>query len=971
MREFLGWSAPLLHSVADRLLGAADEWGAWGGVGGRGVLDLSRLLVVLSGARAGRRLKELLVDRAEEAGCGLCPPQIITAGQLPERLYAVRRAPPPPALVHLAWREALEGLERASLLELLEWPEDPGATAPRAAAALAGTVERLYREVSAAGCGFREVAGRSRELAHSDGRRWLLLAQAEVRYHARLASHDLEDLSRSRRSALAAGRITLGKRELWVACVPDLAPIVRAFLTRLASGGWAGALRILVGAPAELAYGFDALGCVVPGAWEEVRAGIPDESIRVASRPGAQADAVIRRLSELPGPPSAEEITIGVPDEGVIPYLAGRLFGHGIHTRYSGGRPLAGTGTFRLLADLASYIEEPTVDAFGSLLRYPVIAEELARRMGARAAPWAATVDRYQTLHLQARIGREDALPAGGEWGARPLQPSVEGLRDALWDLLADWTGRRTLGQWVPHMAELIRTLLVRHSSAVGLSSAEEGELEAFAGEAGRVLGEFEVLPAGLDAPVGGGEALSFLLDRLSGQTVPPTEGKDAIELLGWLELALDDAPHMIVCGVNEPHLPESAPLDPFLPPSLRRALGLPDDRGRFARDLLYLRTIRETRAGVTLIAGRWDARGNPLRPSRLLFAEDEATVIERVRRCFGERTPEAESPDPKGSAPGGGAGDGDGFPLPPQRLISAAGLPARIPVTAFRSYLSDPYRYALESVLRLERVDDQARELDPLGFGTLAHTVLGRFAGHDVATSSSCAEIEAALDEILDLEVAARFGSRRLPALSRQIRHLRDRLRAFARWQAGWVAKGWRIRRAEVAPRGDGASLLLDGRSVMLAGTLDRVDHNEQTDEWCVLDYKTGEVSREPEKMHRKGSPPEWTDLQLPLYRFLAGGLEGDGGGPLIPPEALRHLHVGYVVIPRDLRVRELFADWDDADFVDAERRAGELMREILDNRFEYDPERWTARADDPLAAVVGGRVLTVPGGPAAEEGG
>ena len=121
------------------------------------------------------------------------------------------------------------------------------------------------------------------------------------------------------------------------------------------------------------------------GAWFRAcgrRCGPGSRTIRVAARPGAQADAVIRRLSELPGPPSAEEITIGVPDEGVIPYLAGRLSGHGIHTRYSGGRPLAGTGTFRLLADLASYIEEPTVDAFGSLLRYPVLAEELARRVG-------------------------------------------------------------------------------------------------------------------------------------------------------------------------------------------------------------------------------------------------------------------------------------------------------------------------------------------------------------------------------------------------------------------------------------------------------------------------------------------------------------------------------------------------------------------------------------------------------------
>ena len=44
-RRFLGWERPILHSVAEQLLDAADDGGP---------LDLSRMLVVFPGARAGR-----------------------------------------------------------------------------------------------------------------------------------------------------------------------------------------------------------------------------------------------------------------------------------------------------------------------------------------------------------------------------------------------------------------------------------------------------------------------------------------------------------------------------------------------------------------------------------------------------------------------------------------------------------------------------------------------------------------------------------------------------------------------------------------------------------------------------------------------------------------------------------------------------------------------------------------------------
>ena len=49
--------------------------------------------------------------------------------------------------------------------------------------------------------------------------------------------------------------------------------------------------------------------------------------------------------------------------------------------------------------------------------------------------------------------------------------------------------------------------------------------------------------------------------------------------------------------------------------------------------------------------------------------------------------------------------------------------------VTAFGRFLSSPYQFYLERIARLETLDDRARELDPMHFGSLAHDVLLLFA--------------------------------------------------------------------------------------------------------------------------------------------------------------------------------------------------------------------------------------------------
>ena len=87
----------------------------------------------------------------------------------------------------------------------------------------------------------------------------------------------------------------------------------------------------------------------------------------------------------------------------------------------------------------------------------------------------------------------------------------------------------------------------------------------------------FQAIPRGLDSECSAAAALKLFLEEAAGARIPERPDAAAVEVLGWLELHLDDAPAVILASVNDPWLPESVSADPFLPDALRRVLGLAD----------------------------------------------------------------------------------------------------------------------------------------------------------------------------------------------------------------------------------------------------------------------------------------------------------------------------------------------------------------------------------------------------------
>ncbi|MEO8496019.1 MAG: PD-(D/E)XK nuclease family protein, partial [Planctomycetota bacterium] len=888
-RIFLGLDQPALPAAADYLLGRYRDGS---------VANLRDVIVVVPGRRAGRRLLEILVEKSEAGGLLLTPPLIETVGMLPEQLYTPQRPFADDLTQDLAWTRALQTTPNEELLPVI--PNPPRDDEDDRWFELGRTFRRQHVELAADGINFRGVAERGPALdGFLDTQRWEAMATVQDRFHRLLDELGLWDKQTARLVAIKESECTTN-RDLIVVGTVDMNVATRQMLEQVAER-----VTALIFAPQAWSDRFDEHGCLVPSVWQEVDIPLTAAQVDVVSSPNDQALAVLRQLARYDGRYGADEITIGVPDERLIPDIERVLKTRGLVTRWGPGRALLEAGPCTLMTSLADYLDTEHFSGFAAFVRHPDVEAWLTQQ---RVPPgWLSELDEYHAEHLPYRLRTRWLGPTKKSARLQDAYAAVKKLVKMVGGKelpIADWS------------APLLRVMAEIYGSRQ-LQRHEPTDRATLAACEGirDTLAAYSSIPTSLQPRLSAARAIRWTLDQLSGQPNPVAADESAIEMLGWLELPLDDAPALIVTSLNEAFIPESLNSDLFLPNQLRSQLGLLDNSRRYARDAYALTVMLASREDLRVVVGRRNHDGDPLVPSRLLFATDAADIAQRALHFFRAIAEEAGGQVSASENPTIPTSEGLQVPRP-QPLHEPL---THMSVTSFRDYIACPYRYYLRHILRLRAANDHADELDGGAFGSLAHEVLHEFGKGSERDSTDVDLIRSTLHAALERCVAKNFGRDAMAVVHVQVEQLRLRLNAFAERQAKWAEDGWRIEHTEVpTDQHQHAELMVDGQPMQLTGRIDRIDVNTETGERIVLDYKTSDTSKRPEDAHQQRG--EWVDLQLPLYRHLvrALGIEGP-------------LRLGYVTLSKDTsQIDFRLAEWTADDLDRADQLAYEIIRAV-----------------------------------------
>ncbi len=911
-RIWLGWEGPVLRRAADALLDRAkpDDLGA---------ADLSRWIVVTPGARAGRTLLSMLVEAAHQRRTPVLPPVFTTPGEIGIALLRPSGMPVGEFSGPLLWESALRSIEPHILSGLIRSAPDPEDGASWAA--IGAMFSAHHRTLCGEMLLFHDVAARlDVDAMPEEADRWRIASLVQMRYLALVQESGLLDQPFALFESIRAGLHSQDKVPLVLVGVTELAHAPRSAIALGASPCLA-----FVTAPASYEDDFDHMGCLRTDRWLERDLQIDEDAIRIAEDPADAALAAFEAIAEWDSRFAPSEIVVGALEPSAPGALEREAALHeNVRVRNAAGRSLATSQPVHLLNLLADLIAHRSYEALGAAIRQPDLARWITRWIHRRTGRRLGLSRILRVLDDH----RCQTLLSSFDEGAHPdpLDLVLRALR-----VLLRHTGfarARDRKLTLAEASSLGADLLARiYASRRITPHTESGQVLSEACERVRDLAEqADILHASAIGAVRNRINISDAWHTIAGLiaqgAAPPPPDDSAIELLGWLELTLDPAPAVVVVGVNEGVLPSSRLADALLPDSLRSRLGITSDATRLGRDRFLLECIIRARNPdcTRLIVLKRDLDGSPMQPSRLLFRDDSQRIAHRLARITEEAPDRHRCTQLQRHLV---AGARDLFAMPPRLDIWEP--VRRMSVTSFGRYLRSPFAFYLERVLHLDEIDDRTTEFDAMSFGTLVHNVLERFGNSETRLETHPDHIDDALQSSLTELVHDQFGSSPRAPIQIQIESVRRRLEAFAKRQAERCEQGWRIQKAEWKPENGVIDFIVDALPMTVSGKIDRIDYNEQTGQWALLDYKTGSAARSAKSAHQTRDG-YWRDLQLPLYRHLAAAIIGDA-----VPE------LGYISLSRDLDAIKFDpAGWEQADLDQADELARAVVRDVRACRFE-----------------------------------
>ncbi|MFO7820848.1 MAG: PD-(D/E)XK nuclease family protein [Lentisphaeria bacterium] len=903
-RHFPGWDKPLVEKTVEIL---SADWE-------QGVLDLEDTYIMVPTRNAARRLREALAEASAARNSAVTPGPIVP----PDQLIA-----PKPPLQHsiasvaeslAAWTRLLLQIDLANYPALFPYAPASFNQDSTWAVSTARRLNRLRADLAENGL---IIATAAERLAASElqpePERWEDMMRLEGEYLKQLKNLDLQDPENVKIEAARAPRLPEGVKSIKIFGVADPMPLAITALKKLANDL---PIAIYVHAPPSVAERFDEWGRPVVEAWENARIDIPnpDRTLLLSQKPEHQAEMTTHMISNKTV--AANNLAIGAPDNEVVPYLEHELKEAGWITFNPAGVPLEEHSLVRLSNSLIRFLQNPQYAQFAELLRHPYFLEHFNQSIdGFKPARCLAQLDTIQNKHLPVSFADTARFTAED-------YPNAE--LHTICNAADKFLGKKHEANPISEtVLDILRELF--ENSTLSVNSSEDRIFQQAAEHVRQAVLDIDTdTVRKLQLP--DDAVMDIMTTRLRNLRYYEDRADAAIDLQGWLELAWEDAPNLILTGMNEGRVPATVTADPFLPDSARAILGLSDNRRRFARDAFLLQTMINTRredGNLYFVIGKQSPQGDPLKPSRLLFRCPDTELPTRAARLFTE-APAHTSPT---------VNRDHSWKL----SIPEAALPERLRVTQFKDYLTCPFRFYLTHILEMEEVDDSKVELDALDFGNLCHKALEVLGDEQLRGVTDSAVLENSLLNKLDELTRQRFGETWPAPVYFQIEALRQRLRAAAGVQARLHREGWTVMKTEINMGEDSSQFEIDG--MRISGRIDRIDRHDNG-MIRILDYKTSESTTTPAKMlwgtsrehtpdyariNDNGKERAWTDLQLPLYTLY--WLENHPGN---------EIEAGYFYLPKAVSDTTVETWAPETDILDSARRcAAGVVQDIQNGKF------------------------------------
>jgi len=750
-----------------------------------------------------------------------------------------------------------------------------------------------------------------------DAERWEVLAELHRQALRFLWRSGLVDPNEARLAETKNPTLPAGLRRLVIVCIPDLPTAAQRYAEAIERAGVQ--VEVLVWLPAEAPGGFDAWGRPDPQQWTNCQLGVEESQISIFRSPTEEARGALDFAAHAATP---GDYALVLVDPSLSPVFRTEIDARSGNAFLPEGENLENSAPGVLVLEWMRFQESQDLRVLRRLCELPAFG------------------------HLLAGVGQSEALEACDHLIAEALLSDFDQARSYVAVMPEheghDASGRKCVQDFVRKVEAL---LSLSHRDLIHRAWRGGGEGMESARRISKLHAAIEASPVFKNWPDGVPAAFARAVRAESDFAL--SQSGD-VELLGWLESPWIQAERLALCGCAEGLLPMRVDGHALLPDSTRRALGIAHNASRFARDaylfhaLLASRSVEDLRFSLS----RFDQEGGPARPSSLLLRCPSADLPARVLKTF------SEIPAPT---------------IPPRRINSwrwnlSAELRKsveKMSPTDFREYLSCPFRFYFKKVLRLEEFDPNTREMDALSFGTIIHSALEMF-GKEKTLESEVAKIERQILSYLDAVVLEKFGTKLSPAVRIQVEAAKIRLRAFAHVQAAEFAKGWRIVSVE---RKLGAEENLAVGPLHLSGKIDRIERNEQSGAWRVLDYKTYAQSKTPAKSHFGppsavdwlpraqlqigGKSKSWIDLQLPLYLRILRHWHGEDLGEAPPTTAYFILSAD----PGETSIQE-FVELDSTVWNSAIACAEDIASRVSRGIF-WPPQIASTRREDPFESL------------------